>query len=326
MAMQRISLTMTQLRCLAQSDGSDGSEPYLWTTFFAFGAERLPGQTGNLGVVTPSYDAFRTEFPNGIKAGSTAAVPVFVATAGFNIDLDAVPQPKLIGAIAVLMEEDSTPQQSMVAGRIAYSKEIALQLEALADERIRSGDFAALTDAETDAIKAAIKSKVTDAVGRGQGLSGLFRNQDDNLAFAFKTFTHSASNAANTEIRQQSFDFPVMDNKSGDRFILSGTLAVSQVSRPTVDVCRSQRAALQAKKDEITGLTGRLIQLKQQLQGAPPAAKASIVQQITQTNTSIAAAQAGLPALQAALDACVGRFGAGGAHRPGAGSATSRMG
>ena len=64
MATQRINLTLTELRCLAQSEGSSGSEPYLWTTFFAFGAERLPFQTGNLGIATPAYDAFRAEFPS----------------------------------------------------------------------------------------------------------------------------------------------------------------------------------------------------------------------------------------------------------------------
>jgi hypothetical protein len=41
MTMQRVTLRMTELRCLSQSE-SDGSEPYLWTTFFASAPSNCP--------------------------------------------------------------------------------------------------------------------------------------------------------------------------------------------------------------------------------------------------------------------------------------------
>jgi hypothetical protein len=304
MALQRVTVKLTQLRCLAQSEGSGGSEPYLWTTFFAFGAEQLPFQSGVFGVTTPSYDEFRTEFPNGIKAGSVAQVPVFIASGEFDMDLDSVPQPKIFGAIAVLMEEDSTPQRFMVQGRIAYSKEIEVQLEALGKARIFSGDFGPLTDAEAKALQDAVTDKVKSAVARGQNIGGLFRNQDDNLGFTFKTFTHHEGDP-NTEIRNQSFDFPVIDNKKGDQFILSGTMSLGRVPRPPIVFCRAQRDALQAKRDQIHSLGNLVASQQAQLQHASPQAKPAIIDQIEATNAQIAAAEAELPALQAALDACL---------------------
>jgi hypothetical protein len=311
MAVQRVIVKLTELRCLAQSESGSGSEPYLWTTFFAFGAERQPFQTGILAVQTPSYDQFRTEFKDGMRAGSTALVPVFIASGAFDFDLDSAPQPKIVGAIAVLMEEDSTPERFMIQGRIAYSKEIEAQLQALADARVRSGDLGPLTDAEVEAIKKAVKSKVEGAVARGQNIGGLFRDQDDNIGFMFRTFTHRGSEADKTEIKHQFFNFPEVNNGSGDRFVLSGLINVGAVPKPPVIRCPAERAALQAKKDQLSGLNTRVITLQKQLQNATPQQKPAIIQSIKRTQAEAAAAEAALPALQAALDTCLRNSGPG---------------
>lgn len=311
MPIQRVTVKLTQLRCLAQSESGSGSEPYLWTTFFAFGAEQTSPQSGLLAVQTPSYDQFRTEFPDGIKAGTTAQVPVFVASGAFDFDLDSVPQPKLLGAIAVLMEEDSTPERFMVQGRIAYSKEIEAQLQALAKMRFLSGNLGALTTAETDAIKKAVKDKVTEAVGRGQGISGLFRNQDDNLGFMFRLFTHRRADPAHpetppvAEIVNQSFDFPVADNGKGDRFVLSATMTLGPVPKPPIILCRLQREALKAKQDQIKSLGDLRAVLQTQLANATPQQKPAIIDSLESNAAEIARTEAELPALQAALDACL---------------------
>ncbi|MGB5560038.1 MAG: hypothetical protein WBN04_18750 [Paracoccaceae bacterium] len=307
MAVQRVTLQLTELRCLAQSEGGSGSEPYLWTTFFAFGAEQLPFQSGPLGVITPAYDAFRTEFPDGIRAGQAVPVPVFVASAGFDMDLEAAPRPKLIGCIAVLMEEDSTPHDSIVLGRIAYSKEIEAQLNELARKRILEGTLGGLTEAEIEAVRKGVKSKVEAAVGSNQGFFDLFRNQDDTLGFTFKTFAFPVDNpATDAEIRFQFFDFPEIGIGTTDRFVLSGRLSLGPVPKPPIVICAAQRAALDAKREEITSLQTRVQLLQTQLVHAAPGAKAALVAQITETNTQITMEEALLPALQAALDACLG--------------------
>jgi hypothetical protein len=303
MALQRITVKLHELRCLSQSESGSGSEPYLWTTFFAFGGERLPFQTGNLAMITPAYDAFRSEFPNGMKAGSVATVPTFVASAHFDIDLDTVPRPKLVGCIAVLMEEDSTRQGDIVRGRIAYSKEIEAQLDALVSKRIQTGNFGPLTDAEIETIKSNVKSKVEDAVGSQQSIFDIFRDQDDNIGFTHAVFKHPAG-PGDLPISAQAFTCPEIVNGS-DRFVLSGTIGVGAVPAQPVVLCASQRAAIKAKEDEIKGLQLRRLSLQQQLQTAPPSFKAALVDLIQETGEAIARAESELPALQDALEACL---------------------
>lgn len=306
MALQRINLTLTELRCLAQSEGSDGSEPYLWTTFFAFGGERLPFQTGNLAMKTPAYDAFRTEFPNGMTAGEAAPVPPFIASADFDMDLETVPQPKLVGCVAVLMEEDSTPHSSIVLGRIAYAKEIEAQLDALVSERIRTGNYGDITDAEIRAIKSGVKGKIEDAVGSNQSAWDIFRNQDDDIGFTYALFRYpKADDEGGRKIEFQYFDFPEIANGSSDRFTLSGRLSIGAIPGESIDLCARQRAALKAKEDELSSLQTRKSLLQTMLQSAPPQQKAAIVDAIEATNALMSQVEAQIPDLRAALEACM---------------------
>lgn len=306
MALQNIVLTLTQLRCLAQSESGSGSEPYLWTTFFAFGGERLPFQTGNLSMITPAYDAFRTEFPNGMKAGGVATVPSFVASAHFKMDLDTAPQPKMIGCIAVLMEEDSTPQSSIVNGRIAYSKEIEAQLDALFDKRLQAGDFGPITDAEINTIRSNVKAKVASAVSSNQFLGGLFTDQDDNIGFTYASFKHPVPQGSDDpKIEFQFFDFPEIKSGSSNRFVLTGRLNIEAIPAEPVILCKAQRDALKANADLIHGLQLRKTRLQDDLHHAAPGQKADIVNSIEETSELIAQAEARAPQLQAALDACL---------------------
>lgn len=301
MALQRVTLGMTELRCIVESDGSGSSEPYMWVTYFALGAQQLPGQAGPMATVTPAYDAFRSEFADGVEAGDVLTVPAFLASASFDMDLDA--DHTLVGCIAAVMEEDETPQSSIVLGRIAYSKEIEKQLNDLVNARVLAGDFGPVTDAEIDAIRAAVKSKVEDAIGSNQSIWDIFRNQDDQVGFTFKTFSGS-------EITAQFFDFPeIRSEDSTNRYVLSGSLSVGAIPVDPVDLCATPRAALKAKQNEVKGLQTRRGVLQSQLQHATPQQKAAIVAEIGATNDLIAQAEAELPALQAALDACIARFG-----------------
>jgi hypothetical protein len=297
MALQRVTLRLTELRCLAQSE-SGGSEPYLWVTYFAFGAQQLPFQTGPMATITPAYDAFRAEFADNVEAGDVLLVPPFLAEASFDVDLDA--PHKLVGCLAVLMEEDDTPQSSIVLGRIAYSKEVDRQLNELATRRILAGDFGPITDDEINAIRAAVKAKVEDAIGSNQSIWDIFRNQDDNLGFTYRTFTDA-------EIAFQYFDFPeIVSDDSSNRFVLSGGLSLGPIPTDPVDLCAAPRAALKSKQTEIGSLQTRVQLLQNELQHATPQQKAAIVDEIEATDALIGQAEAELPALQAALDACIG--------------------
>jgi hypothetical protein len=303
MPLQRATLRLTQLRCVTQSEDG-GSEPYLWVTYFAFGVQQLPFQTGPVATVTPAYDAFRMEFPDNMKAGQVAIIPPFIASASFDVDLDTAPKPKIIGCIAVLMEEDDTPDKSIILGRIAYSEAIDRQLNNLINKRIQTGDFGPITDAEITAIKEAVQAKVTAAIGSNQSIwSKLFTDQDDNLGFVYKAFTGS-------EIQFNFFDFPEI-RSGANRFVLSGNLFLGPVPAAPIDVCAAQRARVTAKNDEINSLHARTLVLQRLLQQAPPQQKAAIAAEIVETGVLTTQAEAELPGLRASLSACMGH------HHPG---------
>ena len=300
MPLQRVVLKLTELRCIAQSEGSKGSEPYLWTTFFAYGADPRPFQNGPLAVITPIGDNFRTEFPNGIKAGSIVAVPPTIASEAFDLTIPT-PLRNLLGVIVVLMEEDETPLDSIILGRNAYAKEIEVQLNELANARLMAGNFGSLTDSEISTIKTAVKAKVRSAIASNQ--FNPLRDQDDNIGFIYKSFSTS-------DITPQSFDFPESGVGSGDRYRLSGTLTIGPVP-PTVIFCKAEGAALKAKKDQLAGLNNSVEALQTQLIHASPQEKAALVRQIQDMNATITQIEAQLPGLQAALDGCLSRHSGG---------------
>ena len=203
----------------------------------------------------------------------------------------------MVGCIAVLMEEDETPQSSIVLGRIAYAKEIETELNELVHKRLVAGDFGPVTDAEIDAIRAAVLAKVEDAIGSNQSIWDIFRNQDDQVGFTYRAFSDD-------EIQASFFDFPeVRSDDSTNRYVLSGSLSIGAIPTDPVDLCATPRATLKAKQDEIQGLQTRRGLLQGELQHATPQQKAAIVAEINATNALITQAEADLPALQAALDA-----------------------
>jgi hypothetical protein len=307
MALQRVTLRLTQLRCITQSE-SGGSEPYLWVTYFALGAQPLPFQTGLIATITPAYDAFRTEFADNVKAGDVLSVPPFLAEASF--DIDPTVEHNLVGCAAVLMEEDETPQSSIVLGRIAYAKEIDKQLNEFVNQRLHAGDFGPITDDEIKAIQGAVAAKVYEAIGSNQSIWNLFTNQDDKVGFTYRVFqTHRDEQTGELVIEivdTQAFDFPeIVSDDSSNRFVLSGGLFVEPVPADPVDACALERAALKAKKQEIDSLRTRLTRLQDELHHATPQQKPAIVAEIETTSASIAEAEAELPGLQNALDVCL---------------------
>lgn len=314
MAEKRVTFKLTQLRCLKESD-SGPSEPYIWVTYFALGPQVPEFQTGPLATYTPSYDAFRTEFPDNVSAGSVVGIPSFISSAQFDMDVDAAFPPKLIGCVVVLMEEDSTRQGDIVRGRIAYTKEMEKQLNALATKRIQTGDTGPLTDDEIEAIKSAVRSKVEDAVASEQSAWDLFRDQDDNIGFTYKIFPETSGGT----IGAQTFDFPDISkfktyNLPGgfdpvsvltDRYVLSGEIVVEPVPGGVSDPCAGKRNAVEAKQKEIASLHRRVRLLQLMLQTATPQQKAGIINQINATEDLIAEAEALLPRLQKALQLCL---------------------
>jgi len=293
MNLQRVTLRLRELRCIAQSERG-GSEPYLWVTYFSLGAEPSPD---HVAVNTPAYQAFRSDFPDNVEAGQTIVIPPLLAEGSFDIDLDG--PVKLVGCIGVLLEEDETPDESISLGWSAYSHEIEKQLTDLIEKRIHDNNMSDLTDEELQTISDAVAAKVEAAVGSDQSIWDVFRDQDDTIGFTYASFMDA-------DIYDRDFDFPQLKNKDGaDVYVLSGGLSVGPVPSEPVDPCGAQRTSVAAKKDEIGGLQARVTALQTELQHAAPSHKGDIVREIEATNERIAQAEAELPALETALEDCV---------------------
>jgi hypothetical protein len=328
MAKTRVTLRLTELRCLKESD-EGGAEPYLWTTFFAYGAGDHP-ENQQVQVYTPEYDAFRAEIADGVTAGQTRTIPPFISSGTFDFDLTSIIPPKVIGCVAVVMEENGTPNRAMVAGRIAYAKEIDVQLKALIPEYI-SPNSPELTKEVLARIGAAVEAKVYEAVKRDQySVWNLSRSRDEPVGYTYAVFSYPSRDIDGDddldEIKFQYFDFPEITKSRvvrrpfseptsvvTDRYALSGSVSLGRVVEPTPQRCGAERAALNAKKAKHSALATRLASLQDSLHGATPQQKAGYIALIKETQAEIAAVEAELPALQAALDACMG------AVRPGEG-------
>ena len=313
---QRVSMRLTELRCIAQSEESNGTDPYLWVTYYGHGVP-LDGQSGPVVVNTPAYDAFRTEFPNGVQAGQSVPIPAFLAQASF--DVDTINEYTHVGVIAVLMEEDSTPHGSIVLGRIAYSGEIAIQLNALVTRRVQTGNSAPITDAEIEAIRKAVAAKAKSAIAGDQFLGGFWRDQDDENGYAYADLGEPELTmlaASPTRSQPITFKGKLANDTGSARYELAGIVTIDELPTEPIDLCKPERTAVEAKKQEIRGLQGRRTVLQQELITAPPGQKAAIVAQITATNEAIDRAEGELVPLVAALELCIDKKTIGGDHGP----------
>ena len=121
--------------------------------------------------------------------------------------------PKLLGCVAVLLEEDETRQSDMVFGRIAYTKEMEKQLNDLMRKRIQAND-------RSSPSTRARRFKPAPSTSRRSRPTGWVRPAGGVPPFTVVT----------------------------DRYVLSGEVSVAPVPWDTVDmrrparVCRGEEA------------------------------------------------------------------------------------
>lgn len=297
-----VKMHLDQLTCIAEDDGSGASEPYLFVTYFWVDGRNI-ATPQPVSTMTPVYDAYRTEMPNGVRAGTVLSVPPFLGNGQFEVD----PGPlnfMLAGAIVLLWEEDETPLPAILAGRNAYMSGIHEELNDLVRARIQTLDTSSVTPEEADALAEALRPIVKDAIAsRLSFWQKLLDNQDDLIGYTYVAFT-----GADIVTRQLVFPLIPIDGVA-NRYALNGQMTVEPTQpRPVFDRCARPRRALQAKEDEVEGLQHMRQALQLQLQSAPPSHKAVLVQRITALAAQITGLEAELPALRAALAACEERF------------------
>jgi len=297
-----VKMHLDKLTCIAESDESGRSEPYLFVTYFWLDGRNI-AQPDPVSTLTPVYDGYRAEMPDNVRAGTVITVPPFLANATFEVD----PGPAnfmLAGAVVLLWEEDETPNSAVLAGRNAYMSGLHAELNKLVRKRIQTFDKSPVTPAEADALAAAIRPQIESAIkSKLSFFQKLFGNQDDFIGYTYVAFTDGG-------IQTRAFTFPDIPRGGGsNHYQLTGDMTVGPVrTGPVVDLCARPRAALRAKENEVKGLQVIRASLQQQLATAPPAHKAALIARITELGAQLATLEAELPALRDALTRCQERF------------------
>ena len=299
---QLVTFRLTRLRCIKESDTKGGSEPYLWVTYFAVdGRNALQARPVTTDTMPATFT--RKEFPNNVADEQIITVPASLSPSCFQVYSGPV-NFMMAGCVTVLLEEDETPEDAIIAGHTAYAKEIDKQLNALVKKRVAKLDTSDITDVEIKAIRDAVKSKVKSAISDNLSLGQkLFDNQDDLLGFTFVNFV-------NKDIQTRTFDFPEIfegdkQQASSNRYVLSGSMTLGPIPPDPVELCPEQKAAVKAKVQEIKGLNSEVVSLQQQLQSATPQQKAAIIAEIKAVRADITKAEAELAVLEGALKACL---------------------
>jgi hypothetical protein len=202
----RVAYKLTTLQCIDEGDGLGNAEPYMWTVYFKVDGDTVVLDnnlmlSGTATVVgTPGNHG---DLPDDVDAGDTVSIPSSLGS--FATTLRPIPTPfpgvtagGMIGCIAIVMEEDSTPDQDIANGHAALNQELQNQLDALIPTL--GVNNPSPSDADIAAIQAAVQTAVEDAVAEGVDfwdfLAGLFGNlQDDQIGTAKFIFSHDQLDA-----------------------------------------------------------------------------------------------------------------------------------
>jgi hypothetical protein len=188
MTQQRANVTLTELRCDAESE-SGGCEPYLYTSFFALGGNQPQ-------VVTPEHADVRNAFANDVMAGQSLPIPQEIGSASFSLDGGQ----HTVGVAALVIDEDLSREVAVDKGRDAFARELESQLQA--------------GETDVNRIREAVLSKVRGAINASYDYTDLHQDQDDQLGFGIQLL--------GPEPREFEVELGALD----DRFTLKGRVSV----------------------------------------------------------------------------------------------------
>ena len=202
----RVAYKLTTLECFDEGDGNGEAEPYMWTVYFKVdgdtvvldnsfmlsGTATVVGTPGNHGDLGGSVDAGEdVSIPSSLGSFATTMRPIPTPIPGITVG-------GMVGCIAIVMEEDSTPDQDIANGHAALNQELQDQLDALIPTLGLSNQSP--TEADLAAIQAAVQAAVYDAVADGVDgwdiFVGLFGNlMDDEIGTTKWLYTHDELDA-----------------------------------------------------------------------------------------------------------------------------------
>ncbi|MBS0447957.1 MAG: DUF3892 domain-containing protein [Proteobacteria bacterium] len=204
-----VILELTNLHCYDEGDSIGSAEPYLWTVFFKIdgdsvhidntltlrGTATVVATVGNHGDIGPG----------GVGAGDDIPIPASLGrfeTTVKPIPLDVpigslVDFPGTVGCIIVLLEQDSTSDDAVAAGRAALTSAVQDALDTMIPTL--NVLHTAPTQEELDAMTAQIGKAVEDAISDQVSIwdwLGALGNMDDKIGSAVLRYSQADLDAA----------------------------------------------------------------------------------------------------------------------------------
>ncbi|HEX3035311.1 MAG TPA: hypothetical protein VHT73_09275 [Thermodesulfobacteriota bacterium] len=194
-----VNFNLSNIKCYDEADNDGGAEPYLWTVFFKIDGDTVivnddfnlegtasvfgtPGNHGNLGDTD-------------VKENDTVPIPDSIGK--FETTLKPIPVKPIpgltvggaVGVIAILMEEDSTPEDAVAEGHSQLNTTLQNALNSLIPKL--SWDKQDITKEEVKKIESKITSAIRSAIANevdfwdvAWGFITLNNNHDDRIGTA----------------------------------------------------------------------------------------------------------------------------------------------
>lgn len=144
MATHNVTIALDSLFCYHGGDSDGASEPYLWTIMYKIDGEGIrqdgvtlagepvyflsPGSQGNLGHDVGTGGT--VHIPAAVGRWTTSLAPILISNPATGTVIEV---PGQIGVIAILMEENLTPNVDMEVGHQALNAFVRKQLKAFVD-------------------------------------------------------------------------------------------------------------------------------------------------------------------------------------------------
>jgi hypothetical protein len=246
------TIHLGSLRCIAESDNYDHSEPYAWTVLFwlddaVMGSPELVGE-----FAPPWWSSARAIISRGIEAGQQAQMPE--PQRAFTHVFETDSETKSLTIVVVLLEQDDTPDDAVDAAYQVFVPELK---QALIDFYFAHNQTAPDPDSDEDMqeIVGAVQPKVEAAAW--SELSGWQRarvvarqfNLDDRIGFDAFTWTETPN-----EPGQRTFTLRFEDN--GNNFEIDGRLDFSQIPDP--GPCQDEAEAVRNARERVDGITDEI--------------------------------------------------------------------
>src|ERR1041385_4950059 len=188
MAATAVSISLDNIHCSDEADGPGSAEPYLWTVFFKADGDTVNAESGTLqgtAAVTGTAGNHGDLNKSSVNAGDDVPIPASLGQFSGFVKPIAGPSgtllPGAIGYIAVLLEQDSTPDHAIATGHNALNQAVQAELNSL----LPTLTLANLSNLDPllKGIKDRVSAKVKSAISNAQSTSEKIThpNQDDTI-------------------------------------------------------------------------------------------------------------------------------------------------